>query len=427
MEKNDNLFQRIKEGIFDMCYIYVREMKNVVRDEGILIFFVIVPLLYPLLYSWIYNNEVVRNVPVAAVDLSHSHLSRKYLRLCDASPDMKIISHCNSLDEAKELVEKQIVTGIILIPSDFQTKLNRMEQSHVSVYSDMSLMLAYKAVYQTTTLVSQKMNADIQVMVSNNKTNREDEITTRPLDYEEVPIFNPTGGYGSFIIPGVLMLIIQQTLILGIGLSAGTSRENNRYKDLVPISRHYNGIFRIVLGKSLCYMMIYAVAGAYLTLAVPRFFSFTSIVNGQALLGLMVPYILACIFFGIVLSCVIRYRENVILVVVFSSVPMLFMSGVSWPESAIPGIWRGVACLLPSTFGIKGFVRLNTMGATLNDIENEYYALWIQVCVYFFAACLVYRYQIRRARRHALESYDNITKRVEHAKQQRQSKNNENK
>lgn len=417
MEHNDSLFKRIKEGIYDMCYIYVREMKNVFHDQGVLLFFIIAPLFYPLIYAWIYNNEVVRDVPVAVVDLEHSHLSREYLRLCDASPDVKIISHCNSLDDAKELVEKQIVSGIILIPNDFQKNLNRMEQSHINVYCDMSLLMAYKAIYMTTMMVSQKMNADIQVMVSGNYTNRENEITTQPLDYEEVPIFNPTGGYGSFIIPGVLILIIQQTLLLGIGLAAGTSRENNRYSDLVPISRHYNGIFRIVLGKTLCYAMIYFVIGAYLTLIVPRIFNFTAIANGQALIGLMVPYILACIFFGMVLSCIIRYRENVILIIIFTSVPLLFMSGVSWPESAIPGFWRSVAWLFPSTFGVRGFVRINTMGATLVDIEQEYKALWIQVCVYFFAACLVYRWQINHAHKHALERISSIKKRVEQAKE----------
>ncbi|MDY6408692.1 MAG: ABC transporter permease, partial [Prevotella sp.] len=142
MEHNDSLFKRIKEGIYDMCYIYVREMKNVFHDQGVLLFFIIAPLFYPLIYAWIYNNEVVRDVPVAAVDLEHSHLSREYLRLCDASPDVKIISHCNSLDDAKELVEKQIVSGIILIPNDFQKNLNRMEQSHINVYCDMSLLMA---------------------------------------------------------------------------------------------------------------------------------------------------------------------------------------------------------------------------------------------------------------------------------------------
>ena len=67
---------RISEAIHDTCYIWWDEMKQVVKDEGVLIFFILVPLLYPLLYSWIYNNEVVRDVPVVVVDDCHSPLSR---------------------------------------------------------------------------------------------------------------------------------------------------------------------------------------------------------------------------------------------------------------------------------------------------------------------------------------------------------------
>jgi ABC-2 type transport system permease protein len=100
------------------------------------------------------------------------------------------------------------------------------------------------------------------------------------------------------------------------------------------------------------------------------------------------------------------------LLVIFTSVPFLFLAGISWPQSDIPGVWRAVACLFPSTFGIRGFVRLNSMGATLPDIQEEYQALWIQVTVYFFLACLVYRYQIISARKHAIERLDNMKKKV---------------
>ena len=86
------------------------------------------------------------------------------------------------------------------------------------------------------------------------------------------------------------------------------------------------------------------------------------------------------------------------------SVPLLFMSGVSWPQSSLPGAWQSVAYLFPSTFGVRGFVRLNSMGATLADIEHEYQMLWIQTTVYFFMTCLVYRYQINQAHQHALET-----------------------
>ena len=404
MAKTESLIGRINQGVHDMCYVWMKEMMNIVKDEGVLIFCILVPLLYPLLYSWAYNNEVVREVPVAVVDLSHSQLSRQFVRQYDASPDVKVACFCNSLDEAKELVGKQVVRGVILLPTDFAVNVNRMQQSHVGVYCDMSFMLAYKAIFQTATAVSGNINKQIQVQLSGNYTHHEDEITTQPLAFDEVAIFNPTGGYGNFIIPGVLMLLIQQTLLLGIGLSAGTARENNRYRELVPVSRHYNGIFRIVLGKSLCYFMLYAVIAAWLTMIVPRLFGFVSLLEWRALLGLMVPYLLACIFFGMIISCMVRYRENVMLLIVFMSVPLLFLSGVSWPQSCMPGSWRAVACLFPSTFGVRGFIRLNTMGATLPDIREEYQMLWLQVTVYFFITCLVYRYQIIHAVQARLQS-----------------------
>lgn len=407
------MLQRIKEGIYDTCYIWTKEMRSVISDEGVLIFFILVPLIYPLLYSWAYNNEVVRDVPVAVVDFSNSQTSRQFIRQCDASPDVRVAYRCASLDEARQLVGHQVVRGILYFPADFEEKLGRMQQSKVSVYCDMSMMLAYKAIYATSMAVSQDMNAGIQVKLSGNYTDREDDILTKPLDFEEVQMFNTTGGYGNFILPCVLVLILQQTLLLGIGLSAGTARENNRYKDLVPVSRHYNGIFRIVFGKSLCYFMIYAVMAAYIMLIVPRIFSFTSIPQASDLFALMLPYLLSCIFFGMFLSCVVRYRENVILLVVFTSLPFLFLAGISWPESSLPPVWRSLAYLLPSTFGVRGFVRISSMGATLDDVTHEYMCLWIQSLVYFFATCAVYKFQLTQARRHAVETIVKIKRKAE--------------
>ena len=393
------MLQRINEGLHDMCHIWAEEMKNVVRDEGVLIFFVLVPLLYPILYSWIYNNEVVREVPVAVVDNSQSNMSRMFIREFDAAPDTRVAYHCNSLEEAKELVGRQAVHGVIYFPQDFQTNINRMEQSHVGVYCDMSLMLTYKAIFQTASSVTANINSKIQTSLSGNTTGREDEITVKPLDFDEIPMFNITGGYGNFILPGVLMLIIQQTLLLGIGLSAGTAREKNKYKELIPVSRHYNGIFRIVLGKSMCYFMIYSVIAAYITLVIPRMFGFISLVHASDLAVFMLPYLLSCIFFGMMLSCLVRYRENVILLVVFSSVLLLFLSGMSWPSSNIPGTWKAVSWLFPSTFGIQGFVSMNTAGARLGDISIPYICLWIQTVIFFIMTCAVYRFQINKIRK----------------------------
>ena len=408
-----SIFHKIYAWLEDAAYVWRQEIKQIVHDEGVLIFCVIVPLVYPLLYSWIYNNEVVREVPVVIVDQSHSQQSRQFVRMVDASPDVRVLCYAADLDDAQSLVSRQVAKGVYLIPADFATNLNRMQQGVISVYCDMSLMLAYKAIYQTSVAVTQAMGAEIQRKVSGNYTAREDLITTRPLDFEDVPIFNPAGGYGNFIIPAVLMLIIQQTLILGIGLAAGTARERNRYSDLVPINRCYGGIYRIVTGKALCYLMVYAIMAAYLTIVVPRLFSFIALVHWQDLLALMLPYLLACVFFGMTVSCLVHYRENVMLLVVFISVPLLFMTGVSWPQSAIPGFWQGVSWLFPSTFGVRAFVRMNTMGGVLSDVVPEIRYLWIQAAAYFGTACLVYGVELRLSRSHAQERLVHLRKKRE--------------
>ena len=398
-----SIFHKIYSWLLDAAYVWRFEMKQVIRDEGVLLFCLVVPLAYPLIYSWIYNNETVREVPVVVVDLSHSQESRKFIRMCDASPDVHVTSYAVDLDDARSLVSRQVVKGIYLIPADFGTNLNRMQQGTVSVYCDMALMLTYKAIYQTAMAVASEMGAEIQTKLAGNYTNREDLITTSPLEVKDVPMFNPQGGYGTSVLPAVLMLIIQQTLALGIGLAAGTARERNRYSDLVPIHKCYGGVGRIISGKALCYLMVYAVMSTYLTMVVPRWFHFLQLAAWQDLLALLVPYLLACVFFGMTVSCLVHYRENVILLMVFVSVPLLFMSGVSWPQSAIPGYWQGVSWLFPSTFGIRAYVRMNSMGATLGDVMFEIRCLWLQAAAYFGTACLVYGAQVRLTRRHAEE------------------------
>ena len=399
-----SIFHNLYQGLLSACYIWRKEMIRVFKDEGVFMFFLVVPIAYPLLYSWIYNNESVHEVPVCVVDDAHSAMSRQFIRQCDASPDVRVAYYAQDLDEAKSLVSRQLVKGIYHIPSDFQTKVNRMEQGVISVYCDMSLMLTYKAIFQTAQMVTMEMGNEMKTRMGGHYTTREETIASRPLDYDDVPLFNPQGGYGSSVLPAVLILILQQTLVLGIGLSAGTARDENPHRNLIPIGdARYQSTLPIVIGKAMCYVMIYAVMGVWLVAVVPRLFHFPQLATWQTLLTIMIPYTLACIFFGMVVSCLVKYRENVMLLVVFISVPLLFMTGVSWPQSNIPGMWQGVSWLFPSTFGARAYVRLNTMGASLSDVMTEYRGLWIHVGAYFLLACAVYRFQFFKGRQQAVE------------------------
>ena len=381
------------------------------------VFFILVPLGYPLLYSFIYDNEVVREVPAVVVDDSHSSLSREYLRKVDATPDIQIVAYCADMEEAKQMLKNRRAYGIIYIPSDFSDNIAKGKQTQVSIYCDMSGLLYYKSMLLANTAVSLDMNRDIKIARSGNTTDRQDEITAYPIEYEEISIFNPTAGFAAFLIPAVLVLIIQQTLLLGIGLAAGTARENNRFKDLVPINRHYNGTLRIVLGKGLSYFLVYILVAFYVLYVVPRLFSLNQIGQPSSLILFVVPYLAACIFFAMTASIAIRNRETCMLIFVFTSVPLLFISGISWPGAAIPPFWKYVSYIFPSTFGINGFVKINNMGATLSEVAFEYKALWLQAGIYFLTTCWVYRWQILMSRKHAIERYKELKEKANLSKQ----------
>lgn len=409
--KNKKFKDIVSEGITDLFYIWWQELKAVVKDQGVLIFFILVPLGYPLLYTFIYTNETIREVPAAVVDDNRSVLSREYLRLVDAGPDLHIVSYCADMEEAKLLLKDGKVYGIIYIPENFSRNIAKGIQTQVTIYCDMSGMLYYKAMLTANTNASLTMNRQIKIERAGNTTDRQDEISATPIKYEDISIFNPQNGFASFLIPAVLMLIIQQTLLLGIGLSAGTARETNHFRDLIPMSRHYHGTLRIVLGKSLTYLMIYIVMTVYMLCFVPKMFNLVQIAQASTLFAFILPYILACIFFAMTCSIFIHHREACMMIYVFTSVPLLFISGISWPGSAIPEFWKMISWIFPSTFGINGFVRINNMGATLGDVMTEYHFLWIQAGVYFLTTCIVYRRQIIMSRKHVYDRLKEIKNR----------------
>ncbi|GAA6256179.1 ABC transporter permease [Bacteroides sp. f07] len=382
------------KSIRNIFRIWYDELADLVKDKGILIFIIFVPLAYPLLYSWVYTNEVVREVPAVVIDDSRTAQSRAFIRMVDATPDVEIVAHCTTVAEAEELLRRREAFGIIRIPESFTKDIWHGDQTFVGIYSDMSSMLYYKALLLATTKVSLEMNADIKVGHMPGTTDRQDEIQHTPIEYDYVALYNPQSGFAAFLIPPVLMLILQQTLLLGVGMSAGRTRERFR-GSLIPFHRDYKNPVHIVLGKAAAYFGIYFVMSVYAFTVVTHGFSLPQLGDLATLTVFVTPFLLACIFLAMVLSSLVWRREDCILLFVCLSVPLLFISGVSWPWPDVPAFWKWVACLFPSTFGMNGYVRIQSMGATLSDVAFELRGLWIQTGVYFVIACLIYRKQIR--------------------------------
>ncbi|WP_102406147.1 ABC transporter permease [Parabacteroides bouchesdurhonensis] len=396
MKKEHRLRYIIKEGILDMFYVWKDELKNVFKDSGVMIFFFLVPFIYPLLYSFIYNNEVVHEAKMVVVDQSDSYLSREFVRRVNATSDVQVVKVCSDMKAAEKMLDEKEAYGILYFPSDFSKEIHKGNQTEVVLYCDMSSLLFYKAFLLAATEVSLELGAELRAHNNPVSTEKMQEITVNPIPYESVALYNTQNGFASFLVPAILILVIQQTLILGIGMLGGTAREKNRFHSLVPVCRHFNGTLRIVLGKSLTYILLYVVVCIWVLLVVPKLFGLPQVGEGWTILLFLLPYLFACIFFSMTLSGFMTSRESPMMVFVFTSVILLFISGVSWPKEAIPPFWKAVGYFFPSTPGIQGFIRINTCGATLNEVAHEYHILWIQAGVYFVLACVIYRFQILR-------------------------------
>lgn len=366
--------------------IYINELRDCTKDFGIMVFFILVPLGYPILYTYIYSNEVVRDIPVAVCDLSDSDASRSLLHKIDATPEIEITARCSNMLAARQSMQEDKVKGIIYIPQEFDKQLSRNEQTHISIYCSMASLFYYKAMLVACTDVSLAINKEIQIEKLTGTTARESEIITTPLQYEAIGIANPTTGFANFVIPAILVLILQQTLLLGIGMRIGTERERN----LLPSPRGAAQTLAVIIGKSSAYLTIYAPITAYVLCVVPAIFSLSQLSRPLILAIFMLPYLLSCILFAISMGQLFVYnRETPMLLFVFTSIPLLFLSGISWPGSSIPLFWKIISYIFPSTFGINGFVSINETGATLADVRTEYYALWMQTIIYFVIATIV--------------------------------------
>jgi ABC-2 type transport system permease protein len=370
----------IQKAVSDCFIIWKQELRQVRKDVGVIIFFIVVPLVYPVLYGFIYNTEAIHEVPLIVVDESYSSLARDFARKVDASPDVRVIPS-SSLGEAQEMVNQRKGYGILLIPSDFSYKINRNEQATIALYGDMSSMLFYQAFLLATTEAGFELNDKIHIQ------------TEKPVLYQSVAYFNPQNGFASFLLPGILILVIQQTLLLGIGLLCGTARENNRGR-LIPERDMFTGILRIVSGRCLAYLTFYVFVCFWALIIVPYLFRIPQLADFGMLLLFTLPYLLACIFFAMTIASFIRGRETPMMLLLFTSLIFLFLSGISWPQSAIPVFWKYCSYLIPSTFGIQGFIKLNSMGANLWEVAFEYRMLWIHTAFYFVITCLIYRYEI---------------------------------
>lgn len=371
-----------------MGRVFRNEFRLIVGDIGVLLFFIALPLAYPVIYTLIYNPEVVNKMPVAVVDDSRTMQSRDFVRKASASPAIDIYAYCNDMAEARQLMADGDVFGIMEIPRDYARCIGRGETAHVSFFCDMSLLLRYRTFAAALT--------DLQLNVISDITG--DKIDAAglgsltgggtPMLFESKSNFlgDSEQGFASFIIPGIVILILQQSMLLGVCMLGGTSRERrSRNRGIDPLQIQAPAT-ATVWGKALAYTVFYIPLTIYVMRFIPEMFDLPHYGNPVDYLLFIFPMLLATAFLGQGLNVIIKERETVFVVIVFTSVVFLFLSGLTWPRYAMSTLWTWAGNCIPATWGVDGFIKINSNAATLPEVGNDFSALWILSAIYMLFA-----------------------------------------
>lgn len=366
------------------------EYQHIFRDGGVILIMILAIFIYSLLYSMAYKNQVLRDIPIAVVDHSNTPSSRELVRTFNAAQNIRVTYNPMSLDEAEQLFYARKINGVVYIPKDFEESVVKGTTAVLGVYVDASYFLMYRQVFQDVvgSITHMSDNIKFERLLMAGATIPQAEAASEPVIFNLRNLYNPYLGYGTFVMPAVFLVIIQQTLLIGIGMIGGTWREFGVYRKLRTPGEKRLSTVPVVLGKSLAYLSIYAVTVTYILTIHYNFFRYP--MNGvwSDIVLFMVPYLLSCIFLGIAVSTLFRYRENSILYLLWTSIPLLLLSGASLPKEGMPTWMYYVGKIFPSSSGVPGFHRLQTMGADLNEVAPEFTLLWILTFVYFVMACV---------------------------------------
>lgn len=387
---------------------YCREFRIVIHDPGIIIFFLFLPLAYPIIYSLIYNPELVRNVAVVVVDNDRSDISRELVRNFDATQEAWVIGYAADLPEARRAMDNHDCYAILEIPAGFGKKIKTNQQGEAVLYGEMSLLLRYRGLLVAATNVSQAMGAELLT----EKIDMIAPLAETIIDGDLMPIKNITmgnieGGFDSFIMPGILILILHQCIILASGMAGGAKRERPGLIGYDSFNEQPS-VLMTMFGQMLCYITILLVPIIYLVHYVPLMFSFPMAGNLLEILAFLLPMVLACVGLGWVVQGMVWERETIFVLWVVTSVMFLFLSGLTWPRYAMPGFWKAVSDCIPATWGMEGFIKMNTNGSTLAQVSKCYINLWILAGVYMVAAYCMQRWVVRPSIIKGFNAYDKV-------------------
>lgn len=332
---------------------------------------------YSFLYPLPYAQQTPREQAVTVVNLDKSLTSFQLERMVDATPQVKLVTRANSIENAKQQFLDGKVSGVLVIPEHFYRDLMLGKSPTLSFAGDASYFLVYGTVVEGLASASGTLaaKAKVQRLVAEGlpieaAANR---YTASQLNMK--PTFNPEIGYVNYVVPAVFVLILQQTLVMGMGILGGSQRFGRGYWNR-PSS------YQLVITRSLIFVAIYYLLAMYYFGFSFNFYHIHTLALPESLLKLLLPFLIASSFIGSILGSILPRRELVTVVVLISSMPLVFSAGFIWPIESIPQPMVWLSKLFPSTPAIQAFLKVNQMGASFEQVIELWKLMWVQCLVW---------------------------------------------
>src|SRR5262245_33080975 len=370
---------------------FVAEWRRVLALRGAFILLVVAPIVYGIYYPQPYLNQILRKIPVAVVDSDQSELSRRIVEMLDASGAVSVAMRAATLAEARAALDRGEALAVVGIPAGTERDVLKGTSVHVPIYADATYLFIFRTTASGIAVAISSLSNELVARGARTDGSlvKAALASSSPAEVLLQPIFNPVGGYASYIVPAAFVLILQQMLLIGASLLT-----------VVAFAQGAGGAFATVLGRGVAHLTIYLPALALYFIVLPRIYGFSALGLPLQLFALASLFTLATSFMGQAAGAWFKHPETPTLIFLGTSLPQLFLTGFSWPREAIPKPAQAIGYIFPSDFAIDGIVRIDQLGASLWEVARDWRGLGILAVVYFALAAMS-AFFVRRRRAHA--------------------------
>jgi len=376
--------------------IIKREFGRIRERKTLYLLMIIFPVIFSLLYVYVYKNEIVRDLPVAIFDEDHSSLSRTITEFVESSSSMRIAGYVNSVEEMKKGIQSGIYQGGFYIPRNLENDVKSGKNSTVIIFKNTSNLIIGNVLMRDGMTIIKTVSAGALIKKLRSKGMLYDQAMNiaNPVRIEAQSLYNPNYSYLGYLVPGLLAFTLQLVIMISSVIVISSEFTHETFHELLEISK--NNIYKIIIGKALPHLLIHT---STILLIVGVIFPVFELRHSGSALGMILFYVFfaaSCLSLGLFISSAFHDQLFATELALFINMPAFVFSGYTYPIWAMPLIHRILASMLPFTHFISGYFKIFQMDAPAGYVMNETMILFLFTAGGFLLTVVALKLHIKK-------------------------------